>query len=237
MQELFFNDKQLSAKLRNSLTEPRLTRYIKACGDDSLAVLPMYYWNCQLSQSLYILTHTWEVGVRNRLNSFLCWKYGKQWPFDEARAVRQLSNTDKHRLREAIDRQRQRRKTSVVSTDAVVADLSAGFWVSLLGKSYDVPFSWRYNLARVLPHDATIDRAEASKICDDLLDLRNRIAHHEPIFHLPLENVKADADRLLAAMCPAIHRFASSTCTFQLIMTQKPHISLASPVNSPTSKI
>ena len=32
-----------------------------------------------------------------------------------------------------------------------VADLSAGFWVALLNASYNIAFSWRYNLARIFP--------------------------------------------------------------------------------------
>jgi hypothetical protein len=37
-----------------------------------------------------------------------------------------------------------------------VADLSAGFWVALLNASYNIAFSWRYNLARIFPGSALV---------------------------------------------------------------------------------
>ena len=78
--------------------------------------------------------------------------------------------------------------TIKVTTDAIVADLSAGFWGSLLTRRYDVRFTWRYNLGRIFPNAAGLTRGAVWPICDGLLDLRNRVAHHKPIFHLPLEN-------------------------------------------------
>jgi hypothetical protein len=109
---------------------------------------------------------------------------------------------DRDRVSEAITRQRQRRSADPVPLDAIVADLSAGFWTALLAGRYDVPFSWRYNLARVLPKEPKLTRAEASKKCDALRELRNRIAHHEPILHLPLSDHWDDIKRLVDAMCP-----------------------------------
>lgn len=226
MQARIENSEQLFEQLKSSLSAARLTRYIKECGDDSKRAFELYYWNTKASQSLYVLVQVWEVALRNRLNSFLCWKYNKNWPFDEKHVVRQLQRADKARVQEAIVRQRQLRGTQKVSTDSVVADLSAGFWVSLLGKSYDVPYAWRYNLARVVPHRKELQRDDVSRMCDSLLDLRNRIAHHEPIYHLPLRQRWDDANVLLEGMCPAAHQFASIVCDFKDVMDSKPKLQL-----------
>jgi hypothetical protein len=58
------------------------------------------------------------------------------------------------------------------------------FGVSLLNKSYDVPFVWRHNLSRIFPGEKALTRDEASRLCDGRLDLRNLVAHHEPIYHV-----------------------------------------------------
>jgi hypothetical protein len=37
----------------------------------------------------------------------------------------------------------------------------------------------RYNLARIFPKEPTITREDASTLCNGLLDLRSRVAHHD----------------------------------------------------------
>jgi hypothetical protein len=104
----------------------------------------------------------------------------------------------------------------------IVADLSAGFWVSQLSGSYEVPYSWRYNLGRVFPHDKALEIKTAWTLCDGLLTLRNRVAHHEPIFHLPLDERHRDLQRMVAAMCRATYAFAEATCSFRAVWGARP---------------
>ncbi|MGE5513810.1 MAG: Abi family protein [Bacteroidota bacterium] len=223
MQDIFGGDKQLLEAFKKTLSESRLTRYIAACGGDSAKAIDLYYWNSKLGETFHLPLQMWEVALRNQLNSFLCWKYKANWPFDDVKGTRQLSTSDRRKVHEAIERQRELRKVKIVPTGAVVANLSAGFWVSLLGKHYDLPFVWRHNLKRVFPAEPSITRDEASAICDQLLDLRNRVAHHEPIFHLPLEERRLQIDRLLKAMCPASHHFANVGCAFSTTWKARPH--------------
>lgn len=212
MQAVFSKDKQRVKEFRASITEVRFARYLSVSNGVELDAIGHYHWNCALSQSLYFPLHMWEIALRNKLNAFLCWKYNSKWPYDQ-RVFRNLINNDKRRLSETIERQ-ERQRGKPCSTDPIVADLSAGFWVSQLTQSYVVPYTWKYNIARLFPHDKSMDRERASDICDKLLDLRNRVAHHEPIYHLPLDQIRADLDALLAAMCEASNAYAKETCTF-----------------------
>ena len=74
----------------------------------------------------------------------------------------------------------------------IVAALSFGFWVSLLGPggridptgrraNYEMTL-WRPALRRVFLHRSPLTRKQAHRPLDGLRKLRNRIAHHEPIF-------------------------------------------------------
>jgi hypothetical protein len=222
MQAPFSDDEEAIRRLRKTLSEARFERYIHASNRNLVRALRLYQWNAQLSQSLYIKLHVWEVALRNKLNAFLNWKFGPNWPFDNQRALRQLTKFDRRRVQEAIERQQRRRTILAVTTDTVVADLSAGFWVALLNEGYEIPFSWRYNLVHIFPEEPGLSVVAARLICNDLLNLRNRVAHYEPIYHLPLPQRKTELDRLLAAMCPAAHAFADSACTFDLIWKAKP---------------
>lgn len=207
---------------RSTLSEARFSRYLSESKGDEFGAIRLYHWNSLLQQSLYISMQMWEIALRNRINEFLCWKYSAAWPYDNARARRALTANDQRRLDETIERQRQQRGLKAVPTDAIVADLSAGFWVSQLTKAYDVPYVWRHNLSRVFPSAKGMDRNQIWQACSDLLVLRNRMAHHEPIFHLPLPQRRADLFRLVEAMCPSAHAYAAAACTFDPIWAAGP---------------
>jgi len=101
--------------------------------------------------------------------------------------LRNLSTNDKAKLNKSLERLTRERKTKPpIPVDLIVADLSAGFWVSMLTARYDGHLNWKYNLARVFPFEAAIPRIDAHAACDRMLDVRNRIAHHEPIYHRDL---------------------------------------------------
>ena len=188
MQESFVDKPELIAMFKKSLSAPRFGTYLIAAQGNEIKAIELYQWNALVAQSLYIYLQSWEVCLRNKIADFLIWKYKEAWPYDQKRALRNLKRDDKRRLDEAIVRQERNRGTKPVPTSVIIADLPVGFWVSQLSSTYDVPYSWRYNLARIFPFDAELrNEKRAWEIANRLLTLRNRIAHHEPIFHIPLD--------------------------------------------------
>ena len=165
---------------------------------------------------------TWEVVLRNKLNDFFVFKYGRAWP-KNATAIRNFGGNDRRRLSETIERLESNLSPAFVTTDKIVSDLSAGFWVSQFGARYEIPYTWRNNLKhRIFTNDHSITRTAAEDICDRLLDLRNRVAHHEPIFHLPLDQWRSELDMVLNAMCQSSGRYMASACSFSEIWNDKP---------------
>ena len=223
MQDFLVNDPKIVNSMKASLSAPRFARYLDATGSDDRKALALYQWNALVSQSLYIYIQCWEICLRNKLDSFLRWKYAANWPYDTTRALRNLAGNDKKRLTETIFRQESQRQYNPVSTDSIVADLSAGFWVSQLSKAYEVPYTWRYNLAKVFPNDSGLTARQAWEICDRTLNLRNRIAHHEPIFQLDLVHYHKDLQHIVSAMCSGTFAFANANCTFQHVFKSRPH--------------
>ena len=189
---------------------------------NSERAIELYKWNIKLSQSLYSGLQAWEICLRNQLHRFLSWKYNKNWPFDES-ALRQMKKNDSERIRSAIQSYEQQNQGAFPSTHKVVSELSIGFWVCLLSTSYEVPYRWRHNLARIFPNDRSLERSDISAKNDGLRTLRNRIAHHEPIFHLPLAQHHADLRTVLNAMCPAKLEFADELCSFRGIWLAPPN--------------
>ncbi|WP_246170261.1 hypothetical protein [Pseudonocardia hierapolitana] len=84
--------------------------------------------------------------------------------------------------------------------DDVVAQLTLGFWVSLLSGRYHRTL-WTPALHRVFPG---ADRGALHQDYDNVLVLRNRIMHHEPIHHRHLEADHATVYRLLRQLSPEV---------------------------------
>lgn len=206
-----------------TLSVPRFARYLDACGGNQAKALQLYAWNLRVSQSLYPFLNAWEISLRNRLNKFLVWKYnGEDWIYDDKKAIRNLNRDNQLRLQAAIDRQKSLRNLLKPTNSSVVADLSVGFWVGLLGKSTDIPYAWRYNLIRVFPNDKHLTREAVSKRCEALLSLRNRVAHHEPIFHLDLKDLHGSLQMLVGGMCKGYLHLAEAACTFKDVAKENP---------------
>lgn len=217
MQEIFEGEPELRTEFIKLLSRERFARYLLQASGNEAEAVALYCWNMRVAQSLYSYLQCWEIALRNRLNGFLCWKYNPTWPYDETRCLRNLTGDDERRLDETKQRQQRDRQINQAPTSAIVADLSAGFWVSMLFKCYDVPYTWRYNVVQVFPNDQNLDRVMAWQKCDAILRLRNRVAHHEPVFHLPLLDLYEDLRHLVGAMCPATRQFAEASCDFRAV--------------------
>lgn len=215
MQEIFKTDQKARSEFIALLSRERFARYMQAADQDEAKAVALYCWNMRISQSLYPYLQSWEIALRNRLNAFLSWKYNSHWPYDEQRCIRNLAKDDRYRLADTKQRKERDHKSKPVATPIIVADLSAGFWVSQLSKPYLAQYGWKYNLARIFPHDKSIDQQTAWQKCDGILKLRNRVAHHEPIHRLPLQDLYQDLQLLVGGMCPATRQFAEASCNFR----------------------
>lgn len=135
-----------------------------------------------------------EVALRNALDRELGSTYGPSW-YDQAAHV--LPPQASPRIADA--RTELQRGGYPLNTPRLVAELTFGFWVSLVSRSADA--LWRACLHRAFRH-ARVRRDEVHRHLDHLRRLRNRIAHHEPIFG---RHLAADHDSLLRVVgwiCP-----------------------------------
>gem|GEM_PF-1011649 len=221
MQAIFLGNEERVKEFRETISEARFSRFLKEADGDIFHAIDLYYWNAQLSQCFYIPLQTWEVSLRNRLNVFLIWKYKNGWPYSEV-CLRALKGNEKRRVDEAKQRQQSSRASKSPATDTIVADLSAGFWVALLKQGYDFPFAWKYNTARIFPKAEKPDRGTYYSRCDRLLDLRNRVAHHEPILHLDLPSLHKELMQTISDLCPAAQAYSEAACSFRDVWRLRP---------------
>lgn len=179
--------------LEVSLSRERLGTYLNATGGDRVKAIRLHVWNTAVSAALYELLQILEVTLRNAMNHRLGEIYGEAWYYNRdvglnSVALDQISRARRDLEREGYDE----------NPHQIVATLSFGFWVSLLssggsGVNYEMTL-WRPALRGTFPQCNRLSRRGAHRPLNILRRLRNRIAHHEPIFSRALDE---DHERIL----------------------------------------
>lgn len=186
------SNKAQTEEIHWALSPARIATYVAAAhckSPDDPAALELYLWNAHLSAAFLTPLHLCEVILRNAVDDALGAKYGAAWPwsaaFEQSLPVTSMGYNPRGDLFKA------RQAFSVGQTGKVIAELKFVFWQRMFAARHDNRI-WNPHLRRVLPHtDPNQSVAQTRKNIFDALDtirhLRNRIAHHEPIFHRALD--------------------------------------------------
>ena len=195
----FSYTREVLEELERSLSPERMGTYLVATHGNKEKAAQLYTWNTAISAAFYSLLQGLEVTLRNAIHVQLAGKYGLAWYDNRAAGL------DKGAL-ERIGTAKAHLKGKVYATEAprIVASLSFGFWVAMLGSGGRIDDSggkanyemtlWRPALRKAFPHYKPLIRKQVHAPLSDLRTLRNRIAHHEPIFARQLRN---DHERIL----------------------------------------
>jgi len=164
-------------------------------GDGDPAAVALYAWNAQVSAAFLTPLHFCEVVVRNAAADALEAVYGARWPWNSVFVLSLPSPSARNIYNPRADLRGVASKQ--VSTGKVIPELKFVFWQELFTHRHDVRL-WDAHLKRVFPeHDPTKTMIEIRRsIYGDLeaiRRLRNRIAHHEPIF---TRNLILDLERM-----------------------------------------
>ena len=203
--------------ISDALSSARLAPYRAAAGNDAGA-LQGYQSNISLSEALYPSLQLLEVSLRNRFEIMLTGKYGAQW-FADARFLKVIAGqVEERQLQEAITGLTRRKRA--LSSGAVVAELSFGFWTGLLGNQYQGRF-WGPGWQILFPHQNVIDprlgltpsfEKKVNAKLREIRFLRNRVFHHEPIWADAALPAKYQDIRLLSGwICPEVIDWADGT--------------------------
>lgn len=185
--------------LERSFSPERMSTYLVAAGGAGDAALRLYAWNTAVSAAFYASLQGLEVALRNSMHDRLASRYGAEWYDNEDAGIDMRGVA---RIESAKDD--LRRNGRAAEPSRMVAALSFGFWISLLGHGGRVDDSgrkanyemtlWRPALRGAFPCREALTRRQAHSPLDHLRVLRNRIAHHEPIFR---RHLSRDHERIL----------------------------------------
>lgn len=139
--------------------------------------------------------HICEVVIRNAVADALEAVYGPRWPW-ETTFVLSLPNPSGSYYNSRRDLKSAAAKQP--STGKVIPELKFVFWQEMFTHRHDVRL-WNTHIKRIFPsYDPAITVVSLRKAVyadlEAIRKLRNRIAHHEPIF---TRNLKTDFERML----------------------------------------
>ncbi|GAA0589900.1 Abi family protein [Caenispirillum bisanense] len=177
--------------IERSLSPERFARYLNATQGNRKAAVHLYTWNTAVSAAFYGPLQGLEIALRNAMHRHLSAVYGTDWYDNPAAGL------DQGATKQIADAKNKLKGKYTVDAPHIVASLSFGFWVALLGRggkfdqseskaNYEMTL-WRPALRAAFTTEAPLKRRDAHEPLDYLRTLRNRIAHHEPIFERHLE--------------------------------------------------
>lgn len=182
--------------IKNTLSEARIETYEAATGveGDDIATLELYAWNAQVSGALLAPLHICEVVMRNAVSYVLEEQYGNRWPWSPG-FERSLPDPEAG-YSQRKDLQHARRNSH--TTGKLIPELKFVFWQKMFTQRHDMRL-WNSHLMHIFPN---IDQSKPinqlrKEIYDELehiRELRNRIAHHEPVFK---RNLTDDFSRIV----------------------------------------
>ena len=186
-----------------------------------MRAIRLYEWNAAVSGALFEVLADVEVILRNAIHTTMTeWSirrgYGPNW-YDNAhgllgpRLMKQIG-----RARARIEEQKRQ-----VSPERIVSELSLGFWRFLLTSKYRTtvwPILSNGSLSGVEVGYEELFLARVGRVHD----LRNRIAHHEPIHRRRIDRDLLDCLRIVSAVCPETADWVQQRARVEALLGNQP---------------
>ncbi|KTD57376.1 Abi family protein [Legionella shakespearei] len=163
-------------------SEERLDGYLNhtTCNHNKTEALAAYSWNIELSQSLYPALQILEISLRNSLHLAISTHFDTEHWFE----LPFLHPSEQKQIAQVINDLKKRKKP--IQSGRIVAELSFGFWTSLFDIRYEHgQILWPRLLKTTFQNlpKSQKTRAFLSRELNRIRFLRNRVFHHEPIWH------------------------------------------------------
>lgn len=186
---ILFNKYKLKySKLEQFVSQPRLNRFLTACGSSKVKAQKLYRINLRISKESYPLLTLFEIFLRNAINGQLSIYFNDtDWIVNQKSSFMSNNslNSSRFQMRTSVQKAENtiRQKGSTVTAGKVIAEQTFGFWTSLFENHH-------YRLVGGSPIQCFANKppqANRSIIATKLNEIRlfrNRIYHNEPVCFL-----------------------------------------------------
>lgn len=172
------------------LSPKRIGRYLQACHGDSRKAMTLYRYNLQLSQEMFTVISCFEVALRNAIDRNLTATLGGDWLRDSIMPNGLFTHPLLSKTANIITHSYNKLQSQNLYTPSkLLSDMEFGIWKYMFS-----PLQYRLTgrtLLQIFPNKQRssrtlqINQAYIFNELDKVNNLRNRIAHHEPICFVP----------------------------------------------------
>jgi hypothetical protein len=207
------------------LSTARFSVYVRVCGGDRTRAVALYQWNAAAGQAFGLDLGHLEVALRNAYDVAITarWRGAEHWLLDQAGPVRRPL------VRHGIDHNARRRSQIAEACDRaggpgaspgkVIAELPFGFWRFLTSASRQNSL-WMPYLRYAFPRRTA--RVAVDVVVTELNQVRNRIAHHEPLLARDLAADHAQLLHLVGLLNPQLAMLIRCTTTVPEQLRRRP---------------
>jgi hypothetical protein len=211
--------------IRAAITPARLSAFDKAAAGVGLGeseALRLYEWNAELSSSLLLPLHLFEVVLRNAIHDALTKTYQERWPWDNTFLYSVPVKHGLYKPRENV----MQNATRYTTTGKVIPELKFVFWEHMLTRRYDAAI-WEPWLTAVfpnVPHATGVSPAVRglAKDVETVRNLRNRVAHHEPIFDRNVHKVINAVERVASYRSKDVGQWVKQLHRVRTVLAKRP---------------
>lgn len=167
-------------------SQKRLNRYLLACNGDKRKAMTLYRYNLHLAQEFLTIVSCFEVSLRNAIDDILVPQFGNEWLKDSVSPGGMFTLPILHKTNRTIsDALRKLRAQGTYSHSKLLAQMDFGMWKYMYSPiQYNLTHQ---SLMNVFPYKQRstpqlhINQSYIFNELDRINNLRNRIAHHEPL--------------------------------------------------------
>lgn len=165
----------------------RMGRYLAACGGGTKRAMTLYRLNLRLSQEMFTIISCFEVALRNSIDHHYLHTLGPDWLKNAVTAGGIFANQSCKYSADSINTEVRKLGTGY-SHGRLVAALGFGFWRYLFASNqYQRAGSSLLHIFPAKPRSTATTQYNQRYVFNQLAainEIRNRIAHHEPICFL-----------------------------------------------------
>ncbi|MDT3329454.1 Abi family protein [Microbacterium sp. KSW-18] len=215
----------------NALPRERIRFYLEASSRNPYEALRRYDWNSKLSSALFETIGHFEVDLRTTIDAALTERHifkkrSGDWLDNAHDELSERAGEALAKAREdAIANRRTGHGDHQSGRGHVIAELNFSFWRRLLDRRYEQSHGSaimrRYpDLRRLGTTNA--DMSPLRDLVEPIYALRNRIAHHEPVWRLSWRQRNEDMLRLIRASSPELASWVEKKCRLGEVAAMNP---------------
>ncbi|MEO5674656.1 MAG: Abi family protein [Chitinophagales bacterium] len=181
-------------EFENTMSAARVGRYLAACGGVTKRTMTLYRANLKLSQDFFTVISCFEIALRNAIDKHCLSTLGNDWLINGAMPNGIFDNANCRLTSQNINDAVRKLNTNYAH-NKLVAELGFGFWRYMFAQhQYSAAGRTLIRFFPSKPTSTTIMQYNQTFVFNQLAqinNIRNRIAHHEPICFLPSQPVKS----------------------------------------------